>query len=450
MGVQATTEIRAITEARAIIQVRATVETPTTRGMSIEVTAVIRSPGCLAATLQLTKLGTIAAGAGPAMAAEDTAAAKAVNMEAPEARDMLAAKAVDMLAPETAPDMREAAIMAINRRCREKAMLHSMDGNRNITAGLKAIRFWSICLVLGLGSGSAALAQQPGQKTFSSAAEASDAFDAAAQNHDDAAMLAILGPSGQDLISSGDPVVDKNKQDSFAAKYHASHQFAAAGDGRTFLYVGSENWPTPIPLRQSGSQWYFDTDYGKQEILYRRIGSDEIDAIKVCEAIADAQRDYYSTLHDGSSEHQYAQKFHSTAGMQDGLYWKVKSGTQPESPLGPLVAEAAYEGYQHHANGEPHPFHGYVYRMLTSQGANAPGGARNYIVNGKMTGGFALVAYPVNYRASGVMTFVVDQGGQVYQKDLGPNAEQIASTIVSYDPDATWQPANKATVAAQK
>ena len=232
VGVQATTEIRAITEARAIIQVRATVETPTTRGMSIEVTAVIRSPGCLAATLQLTKLGTIAAGAGPAMAAEDTAAAKAVNMEAPEARDMLAAKAVDMLAPETAPDMREAAIMAINRRCREKAMLHSMDGNRNITAGLKAIRFWSICLVLGLGSGSAALAQQPGQKTFSSAAEASDAFDAAAQNHDDAAMLAILGPSGQDLISSGDPVVDKNKQDSFAAKYHASHQFAAAGDGQ--------------------------------------------------------------------------------------------------------------------------------------------------------------------------------------------------------------------------
>ncbi len=326
-----------------------------------------------------------------------------------------------------------------------------MDGNRKITTGLKAIRFLSFCLVvLGLGSGPAALAQQPGQKTFSSAAEAGDALDAAVQNHDDAAMLAILGPSGQDLISSGDLVVDKNKQDSFAAKYHASHQFAAAGDGRTFLYIGTENWPTPIPLRQNGSQWYFDTDYGKQEILYRRIGSNEIDAIKVCGAIADAQRDYYSTLHDGASLHQYAQKFRSTEGTQDGLFWVVKAGTQPESPLGPLVAEAAYEGYQHHTNTEPHPFHGYVYRMLTSQGANAAGGARSYIVDGKMTGGFALVAYPVNYRVSGVMTFVVDQDGQVYQKDLGPNTEQIASTMVSYDPDTTWQPANKATVAAQK
>ena len=329
-------------------------------------------------------------------------------------------------------------------------MLSPIDGNRKTITGLQAICFLSVCLVLGLGSSSAALAQQPGQKTFSSAAEAADAFAAAVQNHDEAAMLAILGPSGQDLISSGDPVADKNKQDSFTAQYHASHQFAAAGDGRTFLYIGTENWPTPIPLRQSGSQWYFDTDYGKQEILYRRIGSNELDAIKVCGAIADAQRDYYSTLHDGASEHQYAQRFHSTAGTQDGLYWEVKAGGQPESPLGPLVAEAAYEGYQHHANSEPHPFHGYVYRILTSQGANAPGGARNYIVNGKMTGGFAMVAYPANYRASGVMTFVVDQDGQVYQKDLGPNTEQIASAMMSYDPDATWQPANKATVAAQK
>ncbi len=137
-------------------------------------------------------------------------------------------------------------------------------------------------------------------------------------------MLAILGPSGQDLISSGDPVADKNKQDSFAAQYHASHQFAGAADGRTFLYIGSENWPNPIPLRQNGSQWYFDTDYGKQEILYRRIGANELDAIKVCGAIADAQRDYYSTLHNGASVHQYAQKFRSTEGTQDGLFWEVK------------------------------------------------------------------------------------------------------------------------------
>ncbi len=293
------------------------------------------------------------------------------------------------------------------------------------------------------------MAQEPGQKTFSSAAEAADAFAGAIQNHDEAAMLAILGPSGRDLISSGDPVADKNKQDSFAAKYHASHQFASAGDGRTFLYIGSENWPTPIPIRQNGSQWYFDTDYGKQEILYRRIGSDELDVIKVCGAIADAQRDYYSTLHDGASVHQYAQKFRSTAGTQDGLFWEVEAGSQP-SPLGPLVAEAAYEGYQHNASGQPHPFHGYIYRLLTTQGAKAPGGARSYIVDGKMTGGFALVAYPASYRDSGVMTFIADQDGQIYQKDLGPNTEQIASEMVAYDPDATWQPVNKPTVAAQK
>ncbi len=329
-------------------------------------------------------------------------------------------------------------------------MLHSINGNRRITSGWLALWVLSVSLVLGLCTARATLAQQAGQKTFTSAAEAADALDAAVRNHDEAAMLAILGPSGQDLISSGDPVADKNKQDSFAAQYQASHQFAAAGDGRTYLYIGTENWPNPIPLRQNGSQWYFDTDYGKQEILYRRIGANELDAIKVCGAIADAQRDYYSTLHDGASVHQYAQRFRSTAGTQDGLYWEVKAGAQPESPLGPLVAEAAYEGYQHQANGQPRPFHGYIYRLLTSQGANAPGGARSYIVDGKMTGGFALVAYPASYRDSGVMTFIVDQSGQVYQKDLGPNTDQIATEMVAYNPDATWQPTTEATVAAQK
>ncbi len=303
-------------------------------------------------------------------------------------------------------------------------------------------------VVLGLGGARASLAQEPGQKTFGAAAEASDALAAAVQNHDDAAMLAILGPSGNDLISSGDPVADKNHQDAFVAKYRASHQFAAAGDGRTFLYIGTENFPTPIPLRQNGSQWYFDTDYGKQEILYRRIGSNELTVIKVCSEIADAQREYYAALHDGASEHQYARKFHSTAGTQNGLYWEVAAGAQPESPLGPLLADAAMEGYQR--PGKHNPFHGYFYRILASQGANAPGGAKSYLVDGKMTGGFAVVAYPVSYRDSGVMTFIVNQDGQIYQKDLGPNTGQIAGAMASYDPDPTWQSANKATVAAQK
>ncbi len=358
------------------------------------------------------------------------------------------AEAAVMPAAEAADMVEEAAVMGANRRWREKAMRQPIDGNRR--SGNAWLTLWvlSVSLVLGFGIAPAALAQEPGQKTFSSVTEAADTFAAAIQNNDEAAMLAILGPSGRDLISSGDPVADKERHDTFAAKYHASHQFVGAADGRTFLYIGTENWPTPIPLRQNGSQWYFDTDYGKQEILFRRIGSNELDVIKVCGAIADAQRDYYGALHDGASEHQYAQRFHSTAGTQDGLYWEVKEGAQPESPLGPLVAEAASEGYEH--TSQPHPFHGYFYRLLTSQGANAPGGAKSYIVAGKMTGGFALVAYPASYRDSGVMTFIVNQDGQVYQKDLGPNTGRIASAMVAYDPDATWQPVNKGTVAASQ
>jgi len=375
------------------------------------------------------------------MAAE---AAGAANMPA-------AAEAPDMPAAEAAVDTVaavEAAVMGTNRRWREKAMRQQIDGNRRSTTAWLALSVLSVCFVLGLCTARAALAQESGQKTFSSAAEAADAFAAAVQNNDEAAMLAILGPSARDLISSGDPVADKERHDTFSAKYRASHQFAGAADGRTFLYIGAENWPTPIPLRQNGSQWYFDTDYGKQEILFRRIGANELDVIKVCGAIADAQRDYFGALHDGASDHQYAQRFHSTAGTQDGLYWEVKEGAQPQSPLGPLVAEAASEGYEH--TSQPHPFHGYFYRLLTSQGANAPGGAKSYIVAGKMTGGFALVAYPASYRDSGVMTFIVNQDGQVYQKDLGPNTGQIAGAMVAYDPDATWQPANKATVAESK
>jgi hypothetical protein len=373
---------------------------------------------------------------------------------APAVENMVAA-VEDIAAPaarEVAENMVEAAAMATNRRWQGKAMREPIDRDRRNTAAWLVIGIFWLSLMLGLGGVQAALAQAPGQRTFNSLMEATDAFAEAVQSHDESAMLAIRGPSGKDLIASGDPVADRNKQDTFATNYRKSHQFASAGDGRAFLYIGPENWPTPIPLRQNGSQWYFDTDYGKQEILYRRIGSNELNVIKVCTAIADAQRDYYAELHDGASEHQYAQKFHSTPGRQDGLFWEVQAGAQPESPLGPLVAEAAAEGYQQHAPGAPgpHPFHGYLYRILTRQGANAPGGARNYIVDGKMTGGFALVAYTANYRDTGVMTFIVNQSGQIYQKDLGPNTGQIASEMVAYNPDTTWQVVNKATVGDSK
>ena len=393
-----------------------------------------------------------------AAVAADIPAPEAADIPAPEAADIPAPEAADMPAPEAA-DMPAPAAEAVgtvaeeekpvtaNRRRQEKAMRQTIDSNRISTSDRLALWILSVSLVLGFGIVPAALAQEPGQKTFGSATEATDAFAAAVQNHDETTMLAILGPSGRDVISSGDPVADKTNQNAFVAKYRASHQFAGAPDGRTFLYIGDQNWPTPIPLQHNASQWYFDTNYGKQEILFRRIGFNELDVIKVCAAIADAQRDYFNALHDGASEHQYAQKFRSTAGAQDGLYWQVK-GSQGESPLGPLVAEAASEGYQH--TSQPHSFHGYLYRLLTSQGANAPGGAKSYMVAGKMTGGFALIAYPASYRDSGVMTFIINQDGQVYETDLGPGTSHIAGAMAAYDPDPTWQPANKATVAASK
>jgi Protein of unknown function (DUF2950) len=322
------------------------------------------------------------------------------------------------------------------------------DGNRAI-AGTLTLTVLLIALVAaGPGISRLAFAQEPGQKTFSSPAAAAAALVAATKKHDKREMLAILGPSAKDLIFSGDRVADRKYQKSFVEKYRQMHRFVTAGNGLVFLYVGAENWPVGIPLQKSGDRWHFDTAYGKQEILYRRIGFNELNVIKVCQAIVTAQQDYHSTLHDGASVHQYAEKFGSTPGKQDGLYWKVKPG-QPESPLGPLVAEAASEGYgPHHGHHKhtvhkPRPFHGYIYRLLTGQGPGAPGGAKSYIVDGKMTGGFALLAYPARYKDSGVMTFIVNQDGKIYQKDLGPQTEKIAAAMTEYNPDKTWQPAEE-------
>jgi hypothetical protein len=324
--------------------------------------------------------------------------------------------------------------------------------NANSGAGGRLLLRASLVLIgvaIGLAISGLTFAQEAGQKTFNSPAEAGDALAAAAAKHDDQALLAIWGSSAHDLVSSGDAVEDQRSNDRFAEKYREMHRFVATGEGRTFLYVGSENWPTPIPLQKGATGWYFDSSFGRQEVLYRRIGSNELNVIQVCHAVVDAEQDYYGAPHDGGSGHQYSAKFRSTAGKQDGLYWEVKSG-EPESPLGPLVAQASAEGYEHHEHdaGQPHPFQGYVYRLLTRQGVDAAGGARNYVVDGKMTDGFALVAYPVNYRVTGVMTFVVNQEGQIYQKDLGPQTQRIAAKMTVYNPDKTWTPAEDETGAA--
>jgi hypothetical protein len=283
------------------------------------------------------------------------------------------------------------------------------------------------------------LAQQAGQKTFASADDASQALFAAAQSGDKAALLEILGPAGGPIVSSSDDVQDKNSRDEFVARYQQMHRLAKEPDGTTTLYIGAENWPVPLPLIHKGGVWYFDTEEGAQEILFRRIGKNEFATMEVLNALVDAENDYYSQARDGKAQ-QYAQKFASDEGKHDGLYWKTSEG-EPESPIGPLVAYAAGEGYSKRQGERPSPFHGYFYRILTGQGRSAKGGAKNYVVNGEMTGGFALLAYPADYRSSGVMTFIVDKDGVIYQKDLGPKTAELASSMKEYAPDKTWRKA---------
>lgn len=279
-------------------------------------------------------------------------------------------------------------------------------------------------------------AQEPGQKTFATPQDAGKALYEAVKSGDKAAMETVLGQSSASIISSGDEVQDKNNGEFFTKRYEQMNRWAKQSNGNDVLYLGAENWPFPIPLKNNAGQWYFDTKAGAQEILFRRIGKNELAAIRVCAALADAQQDYFEQTHDGDTVHQYAQKFISDEGKQNGLYWKVAEG-QPESPIGPLVAYATGQGYGG-KHDTPQPFHGYYFHILTGQGANVKGGAKSYIVDGKMTGGFAFVAYPAEYRNSGVMTFLVDATGVVYQKDLGAKTADIASTMKEYSPNPTW------------
>jgi hypothetical protein len=280
-----------------------------------------------------------------------------------------------------------------------------------------------------------------GQQTFSSAAEASEALVSALQSNDPQALSGILGSDAKAIISSGDETEDADDRAQFIEKYQQMHRLVTEPDGTTTLYVGAENWPTPIPLAHKGNSWYFDTAAGTQEILYRRVGKNELAAIQVCRELVDAQKEYDAEPHDGDKNPQYAQKLFSDPGKHNGLYWEAASG-ETTSPIGPLVASAANEGYTEASDHQPQPFQGYYFRILTGQGAKAPGGSRTYIVNGKMIRGFAFVAYPAEYRSSGVMTFTVDQDGIVYEKDLGPRTAEIAKTLTRYDRDASWRKAD--------
>jgi hypothetical protein len=296
---------------------------------------------------------------------------------------------------------------------------------------------WFVLLALVLSLAACNKQEKPLFKTFASSDDAGNQLIEAAKSGDQNALLGIFGATSKDVLLSGDPVQDKAALNAFVSGYGVMHRWRKMPDGTQILLVGADNFPFPIPLKQSaGGLWSFDTAVGKDEIVRRRIGRNELAVIDVCGALADAQAQYFSQVHVDGSSKQYALKFISDPGKQNGLYWESQQG-QPASPLGPLAAFATQEGYT--AKQDSHqPFHGYYFHMLNRQGSQAPGGAKDYVVGGKMVGGFAFVAYPAEYGNSGVMTFMINQDGVLLQKDLGKNTAELASAISEFNPDASW------------
>ena len=274
------------------------------------------------------------------------------------------------------------------------------------------------------------------QSTFRSSQEAVDALVTAVRSGKPDDIVAVLGPEGRELVSSGDNVADAAARDRFIKAYDEAHKIEQAADNRAILVVGADDFPFPIPLVEATGAWRFDTAAGKEEILDRRIGANELAAIEVVRAYVDAQREYAEADRDGNGP-QYARHLMSTEGKRDGLYWPTAEG-ETESPIGPLVGEARAEGYTRHSGG-PTPYHGYVFRILTEQGINAEGGARDYIVGGRMIGGFGLVAAPAQYGNSGVMSFIVNQDGKVFEKDLGADTEDLAASMTNFNPNSSWK-----------
>jgi len=282
----------------------------------------------------------------------------------------------------------------------------------------------------------------PSQRLFSSPEDALKTLIEAVKAEDKTVLDQMFGPSGKDL-RSGDAVQDTAEFKEFAKHLAEKTDLVKENDSKVILHVGNENWPFPIPIVKYNDQWFFDTEAGKEEILNRRIGEDELIAILVCRSYVKAQREYVLNDWDGDGIFAYAQKLRSDPGKRNGLFWRATRGEEV-SPLGELVARAWHEGYKKKKaafkEAEPSPFHGYYFKLLTRQGKNVPGGKYNYIVNGNMVGGFALVAFPSNWGTSGVMTFIVNQQGKVYQKNLGPDTMRIAQKMKLYNPDKTWTP----------
>jgi hypothetical protein len=273
------------------------------------------------------------------------------------------------------------------------------------------------------------------QQKFNTPDAAVEALVAAARRGDTGAVVSILGPGSQELVSSGDPVEDANVRQEYLTAYDAQHRIVTESGKPAILVIGQNDWPFPIPIVQHDGQWSFDTAAGREEVLARRIGRNELGAMKAMLAYWDAQNEYADTFKDKNGQAVYAQKIVSSPGKKDGLYWPT-SGNEPDSPLGEAVANATQKGYR---VGAGEPYHGYYYKILTSQGANAPGGAVDYVVRGNMIGGFGLVAYPAEYGTSGIVTFIINNDGDIYERDLGPGTSRIASRMTSFNPDHTWR-----------
>ena len=295
---------------------------------------------------------------------------------------------------------------------------------------------WATLAVLCAGVAVAQPAQP--QRTFDSAQSAADALISAAERDDTAALIDIFGPGGKDLIQSGDEVQDKNARVSFLSKAHEKKVVVVdpKNPARATLSVGDDDWPLPVPIVKTKGKWHFDATAGRDEIVRRRIGANELDAIQVCRGFVEAQHEYASIPHDGAN--QYAQKIFSSPGKKDGLYWEAADGT-PGGPVSKVVADAIQEGYPAKPGGG---YHGYHFLVLKGQGPAAPLGQLDYVVEGVMIGGFALLAVPSEYGVSGIQTFMVGPDGVVYQKDLGAKTQELAKNITLYNPDKTWSPTN--------
>ena len=293
-------------------------------------------------------------------------------------------------------------------------------------------------LLIAVASGPCPAVQQD-QETFASPNEAVKALVDALKAADAEALTAIFGPNSRDVVYSGDPIADRTGREQFVRLYIQKNKLEDSDANKAVLFVGEKEWPFPIPIVKKDGAWRFDTDEGREEILARRIGRNELSVVQTCLAYVDAQREYALKDRDRDGLLEYAQKFRSEPGKKDGLYWEVNEGDE-QSPLGPLFAAAQEERYPARQPGDkPIPYHGYYYRILKAQGEHALGGAYDYVVEGKMIGGFALVAYPAQYGASGIMTFMVNHDGVVYQKDLGESTEKAAPAIKLFNPDNTWE-----------